>query len=149
MDADADTQSESECVENIVLHPGDTIGVASIDNNAIITLRGGRDGQPYAVLDCERNLDGHYIICDIRFVAARRGVLPVRAEPEPQPLTFVHDDTLDGDLVLGHEPVNSDDPNRSFGVNSPPTHGDARPIHLILSNFGRVTPIDPDPDDPE
>jgi hypothetical protein len=143
MDSNRKPQPELDPDEipNIVIHPGDLLAVGA-DADAITLIN--RHGQPYAVLDCERNLDGQFIVVAIR--ADRRGMLPVRAEPdaEPESLTFVHDPTLDGDLVLAPAVPDTTNPNATISANYD-TDGNPIPAptrNVILSNFGRVTPID-------
>jgi len=141
---------DPEPVPNIVFHPGDHLTITvEPDRLASVRLR-DRHGNTYAVLDCDCQRPNEYRVFAIRYVADRpgRGVLPVRTQPYQEPHTQPVPDTTNPNATISAtydvdgNPVPSDDPNRSFGVNAAPTHPDARPRNLILSHFDRVTPID-------
>jgi hypothetical protein len=72
-----DSDSDRNAISNIVLHRGDLLAVSGAAD--AVTLI-DRHGDPYAVLDVERNLDGQFIVCGIRWV----GRPPV---PQPDPGT--------------------------------------------------------------
>jgi hypothetical protein len=73
-------------VPNIVVHPGDRLTVAvDPDGHAAVRLT-DRAGRCFAVLECDYRRAGEYRVCAIRFAgdaaAGRRGLLPVRPEPD-------------------------------------------------------------------
>jgi len=82
-----------ESIPNIVLHPGDQLTLdpaadAGDDRYGAIRLY-DRSGRCYAVLDCDiSDSPAQWIIESIRYLPhpGERGVLPVRAQPEPVPL---------------------------------------------------------------
>jgi len=75
-----------EPIPNIVLHPGDTIALADLhpDPRAVPVRLLDRDGNVYAVLDCEW-ADPGFCVLAIRFVGGRGA--PVRPEPVAEPVT--------------------------------------------------------------
>lgn len=130
---------DPEPIPNIVLYPGDTIVTDADDATrhvpASFSLR-NRDGHTYAVLDVTYQGDHSHAWRIDAIRADRRGMLPVRSDSDPKPEPYGEP----------HAQPN-DDPNLYLGgVNVAPTHPDARPINLILSNFGRVTAVPRDTD---
>jgi hypothetical protein len=89
MDANEPPEPVPEPVPDIVLHPGDTIATGAFAGDRYVTFIRllDRSGVCYAVLDGERDVAGHgWRIHAIRSVSiddGGRGVLPVRADSEP------------------------------------------------------------------
>jgi hypothetical protein len=134
---DAQRQSVSDRVTNLVIHAGDTIAADSLPGGRYEYRFFDQGGDHYATLSGHHNPNGHFVVDAIGYhptPVGRRVVLPVRADsdPKPEPYAYPNSITIPTDPYA----LSGDPPAVTFG---------SRPVVTISHQHEHIHTRDDDP----